>query len=376
MLRIASFGRVPTYNLEEAAQPRTKSYRSGGYKAATMTTHTPTSPLLALPDDVLQRVLVGVPLDDHCTTALVCRTFRAVVTSPQFHAARRRSGFAERGIVVVGSEDSSSSGMRIRIVNKSGVVASLSGPLHVDNFSSTTDGARLFFTTLRHGRGCGVVLVVDASSRRWRQFTTLPRADTEQRFHCVEWHNGCLYVAGGWRGASFPGGNVNSLDVFTEATGSWANLPPMPHAAAMAASGIIGNQLFVAGGYQLRTLQVYDIATRTWTLRAQLPEARAYGTHGVFLDGKLFLIHQHFRTLVYDPQSDTWTMETHNTPWNWGDAEHQFHACVHEGQIVVFLMDGSAFKRAADGSWSSYRARGQYQIRDEDTFVCESVLLG
>ena len=348
-----------------------------------MTTHTPTtpaSPLLALPDDVLQRVLVGVPLDDHYTTALVCRTFRAVVTSPQFHAVRRRSGFAERGIVSVGSADTLG-GSRIRIVNKSGVVARIAGPLHVDRFASTTDGARLFFTTLCYGKGCDVVLAVDASSRRWRQFTTLPHTDTEhtdteQRYHCIEWHNGCLYVAGGWRGASFPGGNVDSLDVFTEATGSWANLPPMPHAAAMAASGIIGNQLFVAGGYQLRTLQVYDIATRTWTLRAQLPEARAYGTHGVVLDGKLFLIHQHSRTLVYDPQSDTWTAEKYHTPWNWGDDEHQFHACVHEGQIVVFLMDGSAFKRAADGSWSSYRSRGQYQIRDEDTFVCESVLLG
>ena len=347
-----------------------------------MTTHTPStpaSPLLALPDDVLQRVLVGVPLDDHCTTALVCRTFRAVVTSPQFHAVRRRSGFAERAIVIVGSIDSSSSGMRIRVVNKSGVVVSLSGPLHVDRFSSTTDGARLFFTTLRHGRGCGVVLAVDCSSRRWRQFTTLPHTNSEQRFHCVEWHNGCLYVAGGWRGAAGAGSAglyVDSLDVFNEATGSWANLPPMPHAAAMAASGIIGNQLFVAGGYQLRTLQVYDIATRTWSLRAQLPEERAYGTLGVVLDGKLFLIHSRLRTLVYNPQSDTWTMETYDTPWNWDGNEHQFYACVHKGHIVVFVTDGSAFRRAADGSWFSFRPRGLYQIRDEDTIVCESVLLG
>ena len=189
--------------LEEAAQPRTKSDRSSGHKAARMTTHTPStpvSPLLALPDDVLQRVLVGVPLDDHCTTALVCQAFRGVITGSRFPALRQKYGFAERAIVLVGSVDASSSGIRIRIVNKSGVVASLSGPLHVDRFSSTTDGARLFFTTLRHGRGCGVVLVVDCSSRRWRQFTTLPHTNSEQRFHCVEWHNGCLYVAGGWRG--------------------------------------------------------------------------------------------------------------------------------------------------------------------------------
>ena len=46
-------------------------------------------------------------------------------------------------------------------------------------------------------------------------------------------------------------------------------------------SGIIGNQLFVAGGYQLRTLQVYDIAGRTFV--TGIP---AYGTLGVVLDGK------------------------------------------------------------------------------------------
>ena len=34
----------------------------------------------ALPDDLLQRVLVGVPLDDHCVAASVCQAFRGVIT--------------------------------------------------------------------------------------------------------------------------------------------------------------------------------------------------------------------------------------------------------------------------------------------------------
>ena len=106
-------------------------------------------------------------------TGLVCRTFRAVVTSPQFHAVRRRSGFAaarhrrRRIQRSVHQWDE-------RIVNKSGVEARILGLSTSIDFASTTDGARLFFTTLRHGKGCGVVLAVDASSRRWRQFTTLP----------------------------------------------------------------------------------------------------------------------------------------------------------------------------------------------------------
>ena len=67
----------------------------------------PATPLLVgerhLPDDVLQRVLVGLPLDDHCAAVSVCKSFRGIITGPRFFAARRRYGFAERGFVSVKS---------------------------------------------------------------------------------------------------------------------------------------------------------------------------------------------------------------------------------------------------------------------------------
>ena len=44
--------------------------------------------LLALPSDVLQRLLAGIPLADHKSTAAACRTFRAVITDPRFIARR------------------------------------------------------------------------------------------------------------------------------------------------------------------------------------------------------------------------------------------------------------------------------------------------
>ena len=61
------------------------------------------SSFTALPDDVLQRVLVGVLLDDHPATAAACRAFRDVIRGPRFHRLRREYGFAERGIILVGS---------------------------------------------------------------------------------------------------------------------------------------------------------------------------------------------------------------------------------------------------------------------------------
>ena len=66
-----------------------------------MTTDASGSFFTALPDDLLQRVLVGVPLDDHRVAAEVCQAFRGVITGSRFPALRQKYGFAERGVVTV-----------------------------------------------------------------------------------------------------------------------------------------------------------------------------------------------------------------------------------------------------------------------------------
>ena len=102
-----------------------------------------------LPDDLLQRVLAGVPLDDHLATALVCRTFRAVIDGSRFLALRQRCGFAERGIVLVGHQRDDEPGtMRIRMTDKS--VAMISEGFSASFNGSTTDGGvRLFVSTIQ-----------------------------------------------------------------------------------------------------------------------------------------------------------------------------------------------------------------------------------
>ena len=56
------------------------------------------STFLNLPNDLLRRILVGVPLEDHRATASVCRGFHDVINGPKFLALRQRYDFAERGI--------------------------------------------------------------------------------------------------------------------------------------------------------------------------------------------------------------------------------------------------------------------------------------
>ena len=229
---------------------------------------------------------------------------------------------------------------------------------------STTDGARLFVTTWKRDDPNDIT-EVDALSRRVRRFAALPQ---DRRHHCIEWHDGLLYVAGGWGGPGFPG-FLDSLQAFDERTALWYQLPPMPQSCCRAASGVIGNQLYVAGGYDsgdLRTLQIYDIATRTWRLGAPIPKTCARSP-GIVFDGKLFVLCDQLTsrgtfsgTLVYDPLSNSWT-EERDVPWR---GTYVGHACAHHGRIVVFIGNrstgyvsdalGAAYQRASDGSWSPY----------------------
>ena len=70
-----------------------------------MTTASSSSPFQELPEDVLRRLLAGVPFLDHGATAAACRAFRAVIKGSQFLALRRRYGFEEHDIVLVGCRD-------------------------------------------------------------------------------------------------------------------------------------------------------------------------------------------------------------------------------------------------------------------------------
>ena len=328
----------------------------------------PSSQLLALPDDVLQRVLVGVPRDDHDVAALVCKRTRGIITGPRFLALRQRYGFAEYGIVTIADRQPfGAHALQIKMAHQREVMATLPAR-GLSLYGSTTDGgARLFVTTTP-----SQILEVNASSRRWRRFATLPRSSES---HCAEWHAGLLYVAGG---SCRREPAINSFHVFNEATGLWEDLPPMPHACTRAALGAIGNELFIAGGYDmqqghlrmLQILQVYDIATRTWRVGAPPPENPGIA-NGVVADGKLFLIRSPESTLVYDPQSTTWTTEE-AAPFG---GEFALHACAHEDRVFAFRRDGTAYSRATDGSWSLC-TRAVDREHPPSTCASGSVLLG
>ena len=339
------------------------------------------SSFTALPDDVLQRVLVGVALDDHDATAAACRAFRDVIRGPRFLRLRREYGTAERGIIIVGSRPNPPhrGPVEIHLAGNRGAVASMPGDLLNVTRGATTDGGARLFVTATQRFGPPLVLAVDAAARRWSRFATPP---LNQRFHCLEWHGGLLYVAGGKTGEYFDT-YINTFRAFNEATGSWEDLPPMPHACANAASGVIGNELFVAGGrsvaYEdISTLQIYDFTARTWRLGAPLPHA-LYGGYGIVLgDGKLYLVSSSLSEvqcmLMYDVQSNTWDQQI-PPPYAPAEDLHAMYAFTHNGRIVVVYANGTAFHRGtgSDPDWYPFDLG---VTSGPDNGVSGSVILG
>ena len=305
-----------------------------------MTTNNAPSPLLALPEDLQRRLLAGCRYQDLFSLAAVCRAVRDVVNDPKFTAVRQAHGFVERGVVLVGSRRDNA--VDIRSAQTRAVKVSITG-LQL-NGDTTTDGRRLFFVCRNlSDPNQRSIYALDAISGQWSRFAPLPH---NRALGCMEWHAGRLYVAGGIEDIYLP-----FFYVYNEATGSWDKLPSMPVACYCASSGVIGDQLLIAGADRTdNALQIFDFTTGQWRLGPPLPEDEvAVDKPGIVSKDKLFIPSQS-SMLIYDPQSDAWTQEPLPVGGSWKCA------CAHDGRIIAFLEDGSAYERAPGGSsWSSYR---------------------
>ena len=109
-------------------------------------TNVSSSLLLALPDDVLRRVIVGVLRDDHHVVASVCKVLRGVITDPGFLALRQRYGFAERRVVTINCGGDLQ--MTMAPTHTICTVATLPPATRLSHNGVTTDGhSRLFVST-------------------------------------------------------------------------------------------------------------------------------------------------------------------------------------------------------------------------------------
>ena len=131
--------------------------------------------------------------------------------------------------------------------------------------------------------------------------------------------HGCrLYTFGGF---DLDGGVVNAAQAFNVTTGRWIEVPARQEAAANSAAVELGGKIYLIGGYDdtrpegekwRDTVEVYDIATRSWALAAPLPQPTS-GMTAAVLGGRIYALGGNTlagdwpHAAIYDPASDAWS---------------------------------------------------------------------
>ena len=133
--------------------------------------------------------------------------------------------------------------------------------------------------------------------------------------------DGRIYTFGGTTGST-----VGIVEVYDPGLNEWAFGKSMPTPRRMAVAGVIGDRIYVVGGFKAEenldqitytnVTEAYDPATNTWTTRAPPPFPVAFNTvlgnqfaAAAVLDGKLRVLlfdTQGNKAYDYDPGSDQW----------------------------------------------------------------------
>jgi N-acetylneuraminic acid mutarotase len=135
--------------------------------------------------------------------------------------------------------------------------------------------------------------------------------------------DGRFVVTGGIRECP-PCSISNETEVYDPATLAWTARAPIPVSHELPASAVVNGLLYVIGGYERNPantstgavtgrVDVYDLASNTWTTRAAMPTARTGAASGV-VNGAIYVIGGSGSGPLatnesYDPISNTWFKE-------------------------------------------------------------------
>jgi|GEM_PF-1337545 len=192
--------------------------------------------------------------------------------------------------------------------------------------------------------GQATVTTISSLANGWDDYADVPLG-REVRAPSVVYWDGKLYKIGGYGYIGSTGAARTWVDIYDIATNSWTAGADLPAARYWIDCEAIAAKIYCGGGYLsagVNTLYIYDIATNTWTTGATLP-ANRYNAASVQLGGKYYLIGGYTTTyqatmIIYDPATNTW--DSTKAPMN--VARRYFHAGVIGGKIYVAGGYGSS----------------------------------
>lgn len=148
--------------------------------------------------------------------------------------------------------------------------------------------------------------------------------------------NNKIYVIGG---INWLNGKMNDLQVYDLATDSWTIKMPMPTARSDFAIGLVNNKIYVIGGDKgsgiSNTVEVYNIATDSWTTKANMLTPRRH-LFGAVVNNKIYAIGGDSGVTTniveeYDTATDSWVSKS-----SMNDARIYFQTAVFNEKVYVF----------------------------------------
>jgi len=158
-----------------------------------------------------------------------------------------------------------------------------------------------------------------------------------------------IYIAGG-TGISKP---VSSVDAYDTIGDIWRALPALPLGLQQAAMTSINGRLYLSGGYTAESpgpdnaaLYFFDPAVGVWVRGPDMPGPRAWHEM-VGVNGKLYVVggvgSRADRVFVFDPMNEEWSVLSSNLP-------------AERSAIALTVLDGEIYAlggRSPNGSPSS-----------------------
>jgi len=194
---------------------------------------------------------------------------------------------------------------------------------------TATEGSSDTFVATAAGSGgrsdTATVRTTAAGAALYNDYADVPFA-RRTRDHSAVYLDGKIYKFGGWDYTNAR----NYVDIYDIATDTWTAGAPMPNARYWIDGGAIGNYIYLAGGYDTAArsdLQIYDVTANSWFTGTAMPAAR-YEYAAVVLDGRYYVIggydgSTYYATMwAYDPVSNSWdtTLPSMTVPRRWHSA--------------------------------------------------------
>ncbi|XP_019173480.1 PREDICTED: F-box/kelch-repeat protein At1g22040-like [Ipomoea nil] len=331
-----------------------------------------------LPDEISIQILARLPRNYYLNAKLVCRGWKAAVTSPELYKVRKELGTTEEWLYVL----TKGSGDKLLWHGLDPVSRKWQRLPPVPSLTAN-DGSRRGLSALRLWSMVSSTMRIAGAIRGWLG----KKGSLDQIPFCgcaIGAVNGCLYVLGGFCKAS----TMRCVWRYDPITNAWNEVSPMCVGRAYCKTGVLNGKLYVVGGVTrdrdqggltpLQSAEVFDPETGIWVEVPSMPFTKAHMLPTAFLAdflkpiatgissyrGKLYVPQSLYcwpffvdaGGEVYDPETNAWV----EMPMGMGEGWPARQA----GTKLSVIVDGELYALDPSSSFDSAKIK-VYDSRDD-----------